>query len=57
MSVPFASVSESPLSALSRSLDCVLLPFFLSLGLTVSLILPWAFVRLEALLLGGVGEE
>ncbi len=35
----------------------LVLPFFLSLGLAVSLVLPWAFARLEALLLGGVGEE
>ncbi len=41
-----------------RLTDSILvLPFFLSLDLAVSLVLPWAFARVEALLLGGVGEE
>ncbi len=35
----------------------LVLPFFLSLGLAVSFVLPWAFVRLEAFLLGGVGRD
>ncbi len=35
----------------------LLLPLFFLLGLTVSLLLPWAFVRLDAVLQGGVGGE